>query len=781
VKKLAYALIAALICSPFMTFNPSAEISDEQFTHTVFAEEFTATWCVYCPSAAENLMLVYEDVPGEPYYDDNFFFVALITDVNDKADDRMGDFPDVTGYPTVIFDGNDEKVSGGQSSTANYEQAIDTTGQRDDTDISLSIEMNHLGEDKLDISVSMTWNEDGSFSNPTFDGYVRAYIVEKISRYNNYDGDPYHFGFLDYAFDQEVQLEPHEKQSLSTIWTGGDHQDKNGNDFSDIEYDNINVFVAFFNDESTASDKYSLQSAFAIPPKIEIDDIEHMINDEFVKVEDIAGSDLRIKGQAHSEKSDITELTYRWNLGPWQGTGIGDFNGNFEVIIDTTEQSNGPNNLEIRTVNNGASSTKIIELNILNDFENPEIEIISHNDGDTVEEVTVFEVVATDDNEIEKVQFNVNNGDWRNMYSNSEDSYIAGWNTQEANAGNGDHLIAFRAVDPSGNKKIEMVNLTVFNEGDVTYPSVKIISPEENLYNARVKIEVETEDPEGIKTVEYKIDQGDWRIMEKESGKIFGDYWTPLSDGWHDLTVKSTDNQEYTTNLSTSFETDSNPPYILLNSNTYDISATANFDINVEDYSDLQTLRYRIDGKDWIEMDVPELIDNQYDVSFAWDSTKYEDGECLLEVECVDEWGATNKIYKNLKVKNKGLINSIAPSNIYANDIVKINAVIDYENPKSVNLVIAKVDSEVLAEGQKIPMQIDGNYYYGELFFENPGTYVYSIEIDTGHGTLKSYEQNIIVSEKQKEIVAEENESGLPGLSMGPIIFIIIIIASRKR
>ena len=780
-KKIAYILIAALLFSPFWTFNPSAEISDEQFTHTVFAEEFTATWCVYCPSAAENLMLVYEDVPGEPYYDDNFFFVALITDVNDKADDRMGDFPDVTGYPTVIFDGNDEKVSGGQSSTANYEQAIDTTGQREDTDISLSIEMDHLGDDKLDISISMTWNEDGSFSNPTFDGYVRAYIVEKISRYNNYDGDPYHFGFLDYAFDQEVQLEPHEKQSLSTIWTGGDHQDKNGNDFSDIEYDNINVFVAFFNDESTASDKYSLQSAFAIPPKIEIDDVEHMINDEFVKVEDIAGSDLRIKGQAHSEKSDITELTYRWNLGPWQGTGIGDFNGDFEVIIDTTEQSNGPNNLEIRTVNNGASSTKIIELNILNDFENPEIEIISHNDGDTVEEVTVFEVVATDDNEIEKVQFSVNNGDWRNMYSNSEDSYIAGWNTQEANAGNGEHLIKFKAVDPSGNKNIEMINLTVFNEGDVTYPSVKILSPENELYNSRVKIEVETEDPDGIKTVEYKIDQGDWRIMEKESGNIFGDYWTPLSDGWHDLTIKSTDNQEYTTNLSSSFETDSNPPYILLNSNTYDISATANFEINVEDYSDLQTLRYRIDGEDWIEMDVPELINNQYDVSFAWDSTKYEDGECLLEVECVDEWGATNKIYKNLKVKNKGLINSIAPSNIYANDIVKINAVIDYENPKSVNLVIAKVDSEVLAEGQKIPMEIDGNYYYGELFFENPGTYVYSIEIDTGHGTLKSYEQNIIVSEKQNQVVTGEDEGALPGLSMAPIIFIIIIIASRKR
>jgi len=776
VKKLAYILVAALLFSPFWTFSPSAEISDEQFTHTVFAEEFTATWCVYCPSAAENLMLVYEDVPGEPYYDDNFFFVALITDVNDKADDRMGDFPDVTGYPTVIFDGNDEKVSGGQSSTANYEQAIDTTGQRDDTDISLSIEMEHLGDDKLDISIAMTWDEDGSFSNPTFDGYVRAYIVEKVSRYNNYDGDPYHFGFLDYAFDQAVELEPNEKQTLSTIWTGGEHQDKNGNDFSDIVYDNINVFVAFFNDESTASDKYSLQSAFAIPPEIEFSSIDHLLNQEFVEVEDIAGNDIRIIGEAHSEKSDIAELAYRWNSGPWQGTGIGNFNGEFELIVDTTEVANGPNKLEIKTVNTGASNSKIIDLNILNDFEKPQITITSHSEGETVEEVTVFEVEATDDNEIKKVQFSINDGDWRQMYSNEDNNYIASWNTQEANAGNGEHVIKFQASDPSGNKKTKTLNLTVFNEGDVSYPSLRIVSPKDEIYNSRVKIEIETEDPEGIKSVEYKIDDGDWNEMDKEDSKIFESYWTPLTDGWHELTIKSTDNQNYSTNISTSFETDSNPPNIFLNSNTYDISATANFDISIEDYSDLQTIKYRIDGAEWIELDSSEL-----DISFAWDSTKYEDGECLLEVECVDEWGATNKIYKNLKVKNKGLINSVSPSNIYAEDIIKINAVIDYDNPKSVQIVVAKVEEGLLAEGQKIDMEIDGNYYYADLYFEEAGTYVYSIEIDTGHGKLKSYEQNIIVSEKQTPIVVDEEESGLSSIGILPIIFVIILIVSRKR
>ncbi len=46
---------------------------------------------------------------------------------------------------------------------------------------------------------------------------------------------------------------------------------------------------------------------------------------------------------------------------------------------------------------------------------------------------------------------------------------------------------------------------------------------------------------------------------------------------------------------------------------------------------------------------------------------------------------------------------------------------------------------------------------------------------------LKSYEQNIIVSEKQNQVVTDEEEGPLPSLSIGPIIFVIIIIASRKR
>ena len=763
-KRVQYIAIALILCLTVVNPNPTAELPVEDFTHAVFGEEFTATWCVYCPSAAENLMKIYEDIPDEPYYHDKFFFVALITDVNDKAEERMDDYPDVTGYPTVIFDGNDEKVSGGQSDTSNYEQAIDNCGQRDDTDISLDIQMEHLGADQLGVSVTMTWNEDATLGDPTFNGYVRAYIVEKVSRYNNYDGDPYHFGFLDYAFEESVELESHEVKELTTVWTGGDHEDKNGDDFSDIDYENINIFVAFFNDESASADKYVLETAFAIPPELELENFE-----------EIVGGEIEVHASAISEKSEIENVFYRWDQEDWKDSGLGEFNGEFSLSIDTEAVDNGEHELAIMVVDRGASMVKIIDLEILNDDNPPVLEIISPSEGETVEDIIVLEVEATDDNQVSDVEYRVNQENWRKMYYNEGDSYIASWNTQGANAGNGDHQITFRASDLTPNWAQKSVNITVFNEEDITYPYLEIIMPKEEFYNSRINIEVEATDPDGMSTVQYRIDNGSWRTLDTDDSDIFTSAWTPFGDGWHWLDVRAEDSQGYITEQAIRFETDSTPPFIVLASITDDISAIAQFNLNVQDYSSIFSLKYRINGEDWINLD--NAVES---VDFTWDSTKYDDGECLMEIECIDRWGGVSTLYRNLDVKNKGLIYSVAPSNVDTGVVTKVSAIIDYENPESVSMIIAKTAEGVLADGQKIPMYKEGNYYYGDLFFEHEGFYVYSIEVDTGHGKLSSYEQTIMVS-AQQEIVESSEENMLSGPGVLPILFLICFIALRRR
>ena len=96
-------------------------------------------------------------------------------------------------------------------------------------------------------------------------------------------------------------------------------------------------------------------------------------------------------------------------------------------------------------------------------------------------------------------------------------------------------------------------------------------------------------------------------------------------------------------------------------------------------------------------------------------------------------------------------------------------------------MIIAKNDEGILADGQKIPMYKEDNYYYGDLFFEYEGFYVYSIEVDTGHGKLSSYEQTIQVLDQQ-EIVEDHEENMLSAPSVLPALLLIGLIAfSRKR
>ena len=40
-----------------------------------------------------------------------------------------------------------------------------------------------------------------------YNGRLIVYVVEQVSRWNMQDGNPYHFGFLDFAFDDKLSIE----------------------------------------------------------------------------------------------------------------------------------------------------------------------------------------------------------------------------------------------------------------------------------------------------------------------------------------------------------------------------------------------------------------------------------------------------------------------------------------------------------------------------------------------------------------------------------------------
>lgn len=246
-KKIIILIVATvLFLSPFvaastMTMSDNTQTqttktsTTSEFTHSVFIEEGTTTWCPNCPNAAEALYSLYES--GEyPFY-----FVALVTDQNSVAQDRFWGHYRGKAIPTIFFDGGFNQTVGGGSTPGQtellYRPYIEEAGERTVHPIELNTSV--IGHDDATLDITVTVKNNGS--RPYF-GYVRSYVTEILSRWINNDGDPYHFGFLDYAIKKVVFLGPQKSRTYTMTWDGAA---KHGNlTFADIDDDNIMVITS---------------------------------------------------------------------------------------------------------------------------------------------------------------------------------------------------------------------------------------------------------------------------------------------------------------------------------------------------------------------------------------------------------------------------------------------------------------------------------------------------------------------------------------------------------
>ncbi len=142
-------------------------VQNEDFTHTVFIEEGTATWCPYCPAMAEALNNVFksEELP--------FYFVALVADENQDAEDRLIDEYNIYGYPTAFFDGGYRVLVGGYDDESYYRIRIQQSGQRDVHDLNLSLNVEWIGDGEIEINIDIVNNEKApnqAPSIPTIEG-----------------------------------------------------------------------------------------------------------------------------------------------------------------------------------------------------------------------------------------------------------------------------------------------------------------------------------------------------------------------------------------------------------------------------------------------------------------------------------------------------------------------------------------------------------------------------------------------------------------------------------
>ena len=204
-----------------------------QGNHTVLLEEGTATWCVNCPAVAQILHEMYES--GE--YD--FYYVTLVDDKNQIADERLVNDYNILGYPTVFVDGGYSVVFGDQARTV-FEDAIQAASARTVPNINVNLETS-WNETTNTIETSVIIQ---NYDQVPYEGRLRVYLTEINSRWSDNCGNSYHYGFLDYLINEDI-----------TIPAGGEIIKLDSTDASGLYPSNLEVIAGVFN--ATAHDGYA--------------------------------------------------------------------------------------------------------------------------------------------------------------------------------------------------------------------------------------------------------------------------------------------------------------------------------------------------------------------------------------------------------------------------------------------------------------------------------------------------------------------------------------------
>lgn len=241
--KIIILFVITILFIAFEIENVNSLISENNmtkndFTHSVLGEYCTSTKCPYCPKANAQMYQIYN-------MEYNFSYITLVSDKNLYAGKR-GNELGIVSIPSVVFDSY-LKIVGQQSSTSTYENAVITCSNRDVADIDLNLYLFWMGDSNIKVNIKITNNEVN-----TYNGHLHVYITEKTSRWNDDDGNPYHFAMIgNYAINQNVYADAGATEIYTKTWKSP---------FNDITIDNIKGIASVFDlsnqytDETTAAD-----------------------------------------------------------------------------------------------------------------------------------------------------------------------------------------------------------------------------------------------------------------------------------------------------------------------------------------------------------------------------------------------------------------------------------------------------------------------------------------------------------------------------------------------
>ena len=196
---------------------------NDDFTHSVFLEEGTATWCPSCPAMAQQLNYAHDF-----YTDYPFFYAAMVVDMDVSAANYMDATYDHNWLPTTYFDGGDT-VWVGSTAWYNIGAMVQLCGDWVVPGFGLSIELAHLGGTEYEVHFTLTENQ-GPNQPPPPSGTLQSYVggnCQLTVSTTDPEGDQVSYRFIWEATDTSGWTDPTgsgEECSASHAWTAeGDY------------------------------------------------------------------------------------------------------------------------------------------------------------------------------------------------------------------------------------------------------------------------------------------------------------------------------------------------------------------------------------------------------------------------------------------------------------------------------------------------------------------------------------------------------------------------------
>ena len=404
--------------------------------------------------------------------------------------------------------------------------------------------------------------------------------------------------------------------------------------------------------------------------------------------------------------------------------------------FDTHTTNNGPHTLLVKAYdaagNTATASLSVTVSNIVVDTTPPSVSVTYPANGSTVSGYVNVQASASDNVNVTKVEFYVDN-----VLRSADTSVPYGWTN--TNVSNGARTLLVKAYDAAGNIGTAMITVTVANViADVTPPAIFISSPSNGaIVSGAISIDASASDNVAVTKVEFYIDSL-LKVSDFSYPYAYTFNTTNLTNGQHTLQAKAYDAAENTvsntiTMVIANTVIDTIPPtvFILYPANGSTVSETISISTAVSDNVGVAKINFYIDN-------TLKYVDNSYPYSYSWNTLTTGNGRHSVKAIAYDAAGNYMQHMSMVTVSNaitidggsstgeSGSVNGTSRNNYFGEQ--------DNENPV---VVPANVTLSLLTT------QTKSDKVNFSVIVKNTEEVPYLITVDYGDGKTETFNETI--------------------------------------